>query len=213
MGGVDPTWDILICSIAHRTGMLEVLLRELQRQLVPGVGVRVCRDNLEASVGEKRQRLVESSQADYVSFVDDDDMVSMDYVAKILDALRERPDYIGFRVYYTEGGSLGLPAYHSLVHGDWFETDQGLYRDISHLNPIRRELALKARFDGGRGEDVRWASDLRKLGCIRSEIWVDGEVYWYRHYHDRGFTVSSTQPPMPLMPPLSIDLGWVTWVD
>lgn len=191
--------------------MLLILLRELERQLVPGVGIRVYRDNLEASVGKKRQKLLESSSADYVSFVDDDDMVSFEYVAKIREALLEGPDYVGFRVYYTQDGRDQVPAYHSLIHRDWFETDEGLYRDISHLNPIRRELALQAKFRGGRGEDVRWASKLRKLGCIKTEIWVDGEVYWYRHWHSNGFSVSSTQDPM-VSPPPTPDIDWVTWV-
>jgi hypothetical protein len=47
--------------------MLDALLAELGRQLLPGVGVRVFRDNLETVYGEKCQRLLDSSTADYVS--------------------------------------------------------------------------------------------------------------------------------------------------
>jgi spore maturation protein CgeB len=39
------SWDILIPSITHRTDMLTDLLEHLKKQLVPGVGVIVYRDN------------------------------------------------------------------------------------------------------------------------------------------------------------------------
>jgi hypothetical protein len=47
---MTPTWDILICSIPHRDEMLADLLAELDRQHQPGVGVIVCRDNLDLPV-------------------------------------------------------------------------------------------------------------------------------------------------------------------
>ena len=79
----DPTWDILIATITHRTDMLTGLLEHLERQLVPGVGVLVYRDNREQLYGPKCQRLYNASQADYVSMLDDDDWVSDDYIQAV----------------------------------------------------------------------------------------------------------------------------------
>jgi hypothetical protein len=108
------TWDILICSIVHRADMLDDLLAELGRQLVPGVGVRVFRDNLETVYGEKCQRLLDSSTADYVSFLDDDDWIAEDFIATIMEALDQEPDYVGFKVLYTVDGHPQIPVFHTL---------------------------------------------------------------------------------------------------
>ena len=206
------TWDILICSIEHRTEMLADLLAELERQLVPGVGVRVFRDNLETVYGEKCQRLLESSEADYVSFLDDDDWIVEDFVRTIMEVLEQRPDYVGFQVKWTENGEPRIPVFHTLSHGEgWHDTPGALYRDIAHFNPIRRDLAVRGVWAGGDGADRRWAAQLRQLGCVQSEVYIDREMHHYRHRSHDTFTVASEQPPMIEHPPRP-DFGFVTWV-
>src|SRR3954465_13263584 len=113
------TWDILICSIVHRTNMLALLLKELERQLVPGVGVRVFRDNLETVYGEKCQRLLDSSTADYVSFLADDDWVAPDFIASIMEAPASGPDHRGFKGLYTVDGHPQIPVFHTLKYDGW----------------------------------------------------------------------------------------------
>jgi Glycosyl transferase family 2 len=94
------SWDILICSVEHRTTQLVTLLTALEIQLNAAwpVGIHVYRDNLEVGYGAKCQALLESSSADYVSFIDDDDMVEPDFIATVLTALTEVPDYVGYKV-------------------------------------------------------------------------------------------------------------------
>lgn len=207
-----PTWDILVASIAHRTVMLTELLGELSRQLVPGVGVHVCRDNLQLNIGEKRSRLLASSTAEYIAFVDDDDMINLRYVELVTKALQSRPDYVGCKVRWTEDGQAQRPVYHSLTHRGWFHTPLGLYRDISHLNPIRRELAVRGTWSGDYAEDRRWAKSLRKQRCLKTEVWIDEELYWYRHKPQDGFPGSAAQAPLDEIPPLP-DAPFVTWVN
>jgi hypothetical protein len=66
---MSVSWDILISSLVHRTDMLVELLEEFERQREPNVGVIVFRDNTETIYGEKCQRLLKASEADYVSFL------------------------------------------------------------------------------------------------------------------------------------------------
>ena len=205
------TWDILICSIEHRTDMLDTLLAELGRQLQPGVGVRVYRDNLETVYGTKCQRLLESSAADYVSFLDDDDWIVDDFVPTVMRALGERPDYVGFKVRYTEDGVPQVPVFHSLQYHGWINSAEALYRDIAHFNPIRRDLALQAQWEGGDGADRRWADGLRELGCVRTEVFIDRELHHYRHRMSDTFTASSVQAPLTDHPPRP-DHDFVTWL-
>lgn len=203
-----PTWDILIASIVHRTDMLTELLAELERQLVPGVGVLVYRDNRQALYGPKCQRLYDSSQADYVSMLDDDDGISEDYVEAVMEALRERPDYVGYKILYTEWGEPQMPIVHSLSAGGWFESGGTLYRDICHKNPLRRDLATQASWEGDGGADITWAFTLRQLGCVKTEVFIDRELY---HYRSTGAYSSSGLAPMENPPPRPA-VDWVTWV-
>jgi hypothetical protein len=211
---VTPSWDLLICSIWHRTDMLAELLGELERQYQPGLGVRVCRDNLGMTYGDKCQLLLESSTADYVSFLDDDDWVEPDFVGTIMAALDKQPDYVGFKVKYTVNGEPQIPVYHTLRYGGWVNNPEALYRDIVHFNPIRRDLALQGRWEGGDGADRRWADQLRAKGCVRNEVFIDRELHLYRFRSHDTFTLSSVQAPLEQEPPApKIEHEFLTWVS
>ena len=176
------TWDVLIATVPHRHDMLCELLAELDRQHRPGMGAIVYRDPRRVSIAAKRQALLDASAAAYVCFLDDDDWVSPGYVPQIMMALAEGPDYVGFPVrYLVDGVDQCIPVSHSLRHPDWLSDNTGIYRDISHLNPIRRELALAGRFEGGDySEDSRWAAQVRKAGQVKTETWIAERLYWYR---------------------------------
>jgi hypothetical protein len=200
------SWDILIASIAHRTDELTALLDHLEKQLVPGVGVIVFRDNREQVYGPKCQALYEASQADYVSMLDDDDWVADDYIPTVARAMNSRPDYVGYRVLYTEHGQPQAPVIHSLQYDGWHATPDGLLRDICHKNPVRRELAIQAKWYGDGGADIYWADQLR--GTVKTEVFIDREMY---HYRSTGSYNTSSIPPMQDPPPRP-EHDWVTWI-
>lgn len=195
-------WDILIASIPHRHATLLPLLAELDRQLQPGVGVIMYRDDLEASYGAKTQALVRASSARYVSCADDDDMVAPDFIAKVLRALAHDPvpDYVGFRVKWTRDGVEQVPVYHSLQCGGWRNLPDRLERDIAQFNPIRRELSLLGTWEGGNGAEVRWGSQVRATGQCRSEVFIDEPLYWYQEKLSDTFL--TPRQPLGAMPEL-----------
>lgn len=182
---VRPLLDILICSVYARHEQLAGLLLVLGPQLDAAAGaarVTVAVDDCELPVGAKRSALVACSTADYVCFVDDDDMVSDDYVAMLLSALAHDPDYVGFEVAVLLDGVASKRCYHSLRYTGWSEDTDGYYRDLSHLNPIRREIALQGLpFLDGFGEDQAWADKVRQTGLATRERYVDRVLYTYRH--------------------------------
>lgn len=179
-----PDWQILIASVWARTGLLLPLLEHLSAQTAEHQGrveVLVDRDNGDKPVGVKRTRLLEHATADYVSFVDDDDWVSDDYVHRVTLALTDHPDAVGFRLAYTRDGVPQKPAVHSALFTQWAETPDCYQRTINHLNPVRRQLALLgAPFQDGFGEDHAYAT--RIAPRLRTEVFLDGEpVYEYRY--------------------------------
>lgn len=198
------TWDLLLPTLPHRHHLLVPLLKELDRQWQPGFAMLLYRDNLQrrgnASYG-KWQDLQEMSKADYTSFIGDDDWVAPDFTARIMEALETRPDYVGFPVKYSYEGVTQRPVEHSLRHGRWFSTSEGLYRDIVHHNPIRREIALKATWaQTHQSADETWAADLRNTGLVNAEVWIPEPMYYYQETASCWTRLTSNGLPDALRP-------------
>ena len=213
------TWDILIPTIPHRHDQLVRLLGELDTQLGPGsfpqVGVRVYWDNLQARYGAKCAALTQWSTADYVSFIDDDDGVAADYVARVSQALESGPDYVGFPVDFTVDGKPGQPVEHSLRHTGWADSAAILTRDYVHKNPIRRELALQGVWGDHLIADKEWADSLREAvrmsGRLLREEWISEPMYHYRLDTTDSITVDRAPLPEDQHRPLPA-YTWLTWL-
>lgn len=213
-----PTWDILICSIVHRGEKLATLLEELDRQLHShepggggyrrGVGVLCYRDNLQVPYGLKLAAMTAASKADYVSSVDDDDGIAHDYIARIAEALKQEPDYVGFRVSYTVDGMPSVPVDHSLRHGGWFNSAGMLFRDINQKNPIRREIALVGEWIDSKDPDVHWANGVRASGLCQTEAYVPDPMYFYRYSSSDFF--ETTRAPAAGWEPMPDYYPWLT---
>lgn len=180
-----PSWTILVPTLGERRPLFERLMAGLLPQLDPYAGrVRVVgwHNDGSPSLPKIRQRMVETAATEYVSFVDDDDLVSPDYVAEIVAALDSRPDYVGFQVQcYSDSVPIAV-AYHSLEFRRWRNLRGRFERDISHINPIRTALARRADFSltrTGGAEDRAWADQLRRLRVLRRQVVVDRILYHY----------------------------------
>jgi len=204
------TYDILIVSIPHRHELLCQLLAELGRQLTAwtDVQVRLYRDNLETSYGAKTRALLKASTADYVSCIDDDDMVAPDYIDRVCAALDTHPDYVGFPVRWTIDGEPQIPVMHSLRHHGWVDTPQWLIRDFVQFNPIRRELALLGDWDGGWGADRGWSDGVRARVAEQKlqlrEAWIDEPMYYYQDARGDNFSTQRGPLPAQLIQPLPV---------
>jgi hypothetical protein len=218
-GGLRPRvmprglqWQIVIPTIPHRYSKLLGLLDVLEPQLEGRFGVRVLawRDNLEHSYAEKLQALYDEATADYVSSLADDDSVAPDFIARCLTAMKSGPDQVGFRVRYTEAGVLQLPVIHSMRNPGWYGTGYGLFRDHMYYNPVKRELAAEVRFRGPYC-DEEWAADMRALGHVTTEKFIDAEMLYYQrdsadNFHTRRYPMDPADiPPKPQRP-------WLDWL-
>ena len=175
-------WSILIATLAHRKDSLAALLRVLlpQAERFPGqVEVVALRNRGALTVGEYRQKLLEDARGKYVSFVDDDDLVAGDFVTAVLAAMVGEPDYVAFRhQMYSGGVPEPRVTITGLSFGGWRDTDVAMVRDVTHINPVRAELARKAGF--GRyvlGEDAAYDDALRPL--LKTEAVIDRVLYHY----------------------------------
>jgi len=148
------------------------------------VEILIETDNGKMSIGTKRNILLDKAKGEYIAFVDDDDMVSSDYVSKILDALEKGPDVVGMHLLHFNDGNFAGLTYHSLKYRSWFENQDkstGLmryYRNPNHLNPVKREYALETGFpEISMGEDKDYSGNL--LQYLETEEYITEPIYYY----------------------------------
>lgn len=161
-------------------------MERLQPQLTSDVRVLVLTDGGQATVGAKRQRLIREATAEWVSFVDDDDMVPTDHVARILEVQTKAADIIGFRLNYYSDGSRAGYAVHSYDATGWPappDVQRGWKRFDrlpNHLNPVRRSIALGVGYkDLAFGEDGDYAQRMAALNPRPREAFIDAPMYDY----------------------------------
>lgn len=198
---MPPKVSILIATQGRRNDKFQALVRELLRQFSTTNDFEIVAywNNGEKSIGDIRQALLEEAKGEYVCFIDDDDWVPDWYCAEILNHLGK--DYIGFEVELFEKDHKMPRVFHSIRYGIWHQDDQGYYRGITHLNPIRREIALQGKFgQQGLGEDEDWARTISPL--VRTENYIDKIMYYYRHDADDTSFGGQRQKPQTYTRPV-----------
>jgi len=170
--------SILICSIDIRTELLSKLMSVLDLQLNSDVEVLVEKDNGKISIGKKRNILLRRAKGEYISYIDDDDLVSDDYVSKILEAISHKPDCCGIEGEITTDGTNPRKFIHSIKYTDWFEKNGIYYRNPNHLNPIKKEIASQIGFpEIDHGEDKNYSANIYPL--LNNEVYIDSVIYHY----------------------------------
>jgi hypothetical protein len=108
------TWSILILTQARRQhkflGLLNVLLPQAEAAGdVEVVALRNYGGYTQDGLGPLRQALLDDARGTWVSFADDDDMVTADYVAAVRAAIDGCPlaEFIALRVMVYEAGVPG----------------------------------------------------------------------------------------------------------
>lgn len=177
------TLSILIATTIDRRSLFTRLYAEFihQKKNHP-VEVLFEEDSKQLSIGAKRQKLLERATADYIVFFDSDDWPSGDYVESILNALESEPDCVGMLIKMTTNGLKEQVCCHSLRYKEWKERVDGYdyVRNVTHFNPVRRELALSVGFKNIRfGEDRIYSDAVTKL--CKTEVFINRPLFHYRY--------------------------------
>lgn len=181
---VTPTWSILVPTLGERRPLFDRLMSGLLPQLDAHDGrvqVVAWHNDGSPSLPKIRQAMVNATTTDYLSFVDDDDLVAPYYVEAIVAALETRPDYVGFQVQCYSNGVPTAISHHSLEFRRWRNLPHLYERDISHLNPIKAPVARRVDFTlaGTRAEDRAWADQIRKARLLRTQVMIPRVMYHY----------------------------------
>lgn len=186
--------SILIATTVERKDLFIQLLLNFHKQLqdknlISKVEVLFDETGKEMSIGEKRQKLLERASGEYIVFFDDDDEPIGTYIETIVTALEQNPgiDCLGFKIKMTTNGQNIQMCEHSLKHKEWKTVNQSnltYLRNVTHFNPVKRELALQAGFPNLRfGEDKVYSDKVSKL--CRKEYYLDIPYLFHYRYSNK----------------------------
>lgn len=189
--------SILICSLPSRREnfllrLLDLLLPQIKNYKVKNefngtyslkwfynnkVEVIICTDNKKLKVGAKRNLLLNIAIGKYVSFVDDDDRVSGDYVGSLLAGIKQDNDVVLFDVECSVNGAKPKRViYDANYVGDRNLHDSYL-RIPNHIMCWKKDKIIFKFPKISFGEDIAWAKQMK--GEIKSQSRIDKTLYFY----------------------------------
>jgi hypothetical protein len=185
-------WSMLVPTIIGREESLRNLLesvREKVSRIAPDLRVEysIELDNREASVGSKREKLLQNAKGKYMSFIDDDDNITDAYIEDLAAMIRGNYHVMRLRGNispYTFTHSIENKLTENMARGDVF------IRPPNHLNPMMTDVAKLVHFGNAvRGEDLDWSIRLARGGFLTQEYQSD--PYRIHYLYDlRGKQVS-----------------------
>ena len=209
MGAIEVTaadeclLSILIPTLDSRQSLCDRLCSDIDRQIdganVPGlVEVLTLRDAGIMSVGAKRNHLIDMARGRFVVFVDDDDMVSEDYVEQLVISLRTHPevDCISFAGEINFRGKHPRKLLHSIKYKDWYHSRGQYLRPPCHITPMRKEIVKRYAFaEVDYAEDMDWALRISQDQALKRELILDQVFYFYncRRYYALQWLLDRSQ--------------------
>jgi glycosyltransferase involved in cell wall biosynthesis len=131
--------------------------------------------------GTKRNDMIAYSAADYFSFVDVDDLVSSDYVRRLMEGIELGVDVVTFQGKMLTNGAHKVDFIIQL--GEKYEERGGkYYRWPNHLCCFKRELVEKIKFPPvWNGEDYQWSRKINDMNILKTEHHIPTQIYTYEY--------------------------------
>jgi hypothetical protein len=178
-----PVWSILIPTIGPRLSSYSVpLVEDLEKQIGDKpIELLMLYDNSKRTSGGKRNSLLHIARGSYVSFVDDDDIVSADYIDSIYRCLGENSgvDLITFNTISRPMNSDSHICKHRLdVDAPGYFEDGVWYGCPSHLMVWKYDIARSVAFPSVNfGEDYEWMTKAVKK--VKTCVDINRLLYSY----------------------------------
>ena len=153
----DPRWRVIV-GFDHREPTIKseekISVFTHRGYSKKGDDCIYCIEGVKSGAGPVRNSCVARATTEWVAFLDDDDMVTPDYVEKL--ALEsEEADAVSFRML--------------MWHWQWLPPITATVENFTHGSvgisfACRRKVFEKCQFTRGRGEDFRMLRDIRDAG-------------------------------------------------
>lgn len=185
---VNYKLTILIPTLPSRLDTLKELLTELNYQIQSKpIQILYLGDNKSLKVGEKRNILKSLAKGEWITYIDDDDKVSEDYISSIIEAINENPSktVLCFQGNQTTGGVQDLPFRYNVNYQRNFkkEIDGKRWKVMipDHLCVWRKSQIVEDFTLKNLGEDHDWAKLMAFHYTDQDQVLIDKEIYHYRY--------------------------------
>ena len=191
---MEITLSILICSVdtEERQAKLKKLISELNRQISKNFAEEVIEiiidtDNMDKSVGKKRNDLIEKAQGEFICFIDDDDFISENYLSTILYHLNSGIDILLIAIEHIENG-VNKPKIIPSLYIDNLNTGEAVFKtNHFHLCPHKKSIARNVLF-----EWVNFAEDMlysqKMVKHINNYFLISEPIYIYFDNLEKSLT-------------------------
>jgi len=179
--------SILTASIPERADKLEMLTEKIAKQIGDLPVEHLCFiDNRRRSIGAKRDALLRIARGTFIAYVDDDDTVSPDYVASLVEAIKttaspnDQVDVITFAQFARIDKACAKIVFGLRQENQPFVPDTAVLRAAWHVCAWRRSVAILSHFpESNYGEDWAFAEPLNRIA--RGSIHLDKVLHYYRY--------------------------------
>ncbi len=174
---------ILIAHLPERVKLLNRVLSQIDEQR-SGKDVRVFIDpSRELTTGQKRNRLLakaEAAGANYVAFVDDDDLIGPNYIKLAFECEASGMDCMELWGQYWENGKQLMPFHHSIKYDKWWQDNKAYYRNPNHISLLKMSAIKGIQYKSLTiGEDGNYSIDLQNAGVLKTMYPVNEIIYYY----------------------------------
>lgn len=184
-----PIISICIPTVIGREESFDKLITEINRQIIEleaekKIEVIFYKDNKEISIGEKRDKLYKRCKGKYSVQIDDDDMISPNYIENILKASQSDTDCITYMESCDINGKKSKSLF-TLKYPGWTDLKipvNGCIRVRTPFfkTPIKTKICKKIGVKDMRfGEDHDFAK--RIYGNLISEYFINEDLYYYQY--------------------------------
>lgn len=181
---MKPLLAILTPTLSERQRLFNRLMAELDKQrLNQNVIIIYSEDQKQTTTGEKRNALIRAAveqNADYISFIDDDDLPGPTYVQRGIEVANSGMDCseLWGQIYWS--GKPGKLFHHSITHSEWYEDSKVYYRCVNHLNFQKLSLVKDIPFPNQNfGEDGKQSYAMRDAKIFKTEYKIEEVIYHY----------------------------------
>jgi glycosyltransferase involved in cell wall biosynthesis len=191
---MEVTLSILICSvdIEERQDKLKKLISELNRQIAKNYAEQIVEiivdvDNMQKSVGQKRNDLINKANGEFICFIDDDDFVSENYLSTILYHLNSGIDILLIAIKHYQNGINQTKILPSLYIDNLTTSESVFKTNHFHLCPHKKSIAKNVLF-----ECVNFAEDMiysqKMVKHINNSYTIGEPIYIYHDNLEKSLT-------------------------
>lgn len=177
------TLSILIPTLPE--GYSIEMLRRLNKVLDPQIAKHSSVEKIihdagrSMPTGQKRNELIKQAEGDYIVQIDSDDLVTPNYIDKIMEGIGKGVDVVSFCGWMTTDG--GNRKDFVIKKDERYEERNGVYyRYCNHLCAFKKSVVEHIKFPHiWVREDYEYATQIKRLGLLKTEHHITDRIYHY----------------------------------